>query len=348
MGGEGMATKDEGEKTRATHKIFDLTIKYLFREASSGVIVDAVNALLDKQHPTDSNVSFKETESVADRGSGLENFRSDFIIGINDKDYVIEVQIGNDNTMGIRIFEYGFAHASRKADMDIKEGGALIEIDMPDGCVIFLETTRTTPDRITLRLKAPDGRSFDYDIKVFKMPEQSLESLEAKKLLPLLPFCILQFNKELEKKSLTPEERRALAESATRMIDDLKAALARSREKGLVNDRDCVVILESAARLYKEIYFSYSEFKEGNNMLEQTIGSRLRAVEQQAEFRLQAVESRLQAAESRFQAAEQHARQREAEIFALFRQGHTPEEVESIIRQKYGEEREGDEGKSEA
>jgi hypothetical protein len=303
-----MDVEDEAGKTRETHQIFDLTVKYLLKETSPANTVYLINALMDKQHPPDSRVSFRETENVAKRGSTLELFRSDVIASVNDEDYILEIQIGNDKTMGLRIFQYGFGHARR--NVRISENGALLEAYMPEAAVVFLETAGTTPDHITFRLNSSGGRSLDYDIKVFKMPDHGIESLEEQRLLLLLPFCILRFRKELNEKSLTSEGRRILAEAAKQMILDLEAVLTRCLEKGLLSDRDCIIILESAARLYKELYLKHSEFKEGDDMLKKKIGFRLKALEK------------------KFEKEKQEARN---QVIALFKQGYTPEEVEELL-----------------
>ena len=66
-------------------------------------------------------------------------------------------------------------------------------MDLPDACVVYFENTKITPDHITFRLNhKTSGRFFDYDIRVFKMEEQSLESLEQRKLLLLLPASVSQ------------------------------------------------------------------------------------------------------------------------------------------------------------
>ena len=246
---------------RETHDIFDQTIKYLLFGTSPVNIIYLINSLFGKRFSRNSPVTFGKTESVTKRGKGLELFRSDIIINIGKATFAIEFQIGNDNTIGLRLFEYSFRHAHDKKE--IRNKGEVIEISIPDACVVYFESTKNTPEHVTFRLKNASGtQSFDYKVRVFKMAEQSLEDIERKKLLLLLPFCLIRYRKELESKKLTPERLKGIAEAERKMISDLEEILARSRDNKIISNEDCIIILESIAQMHEELYQGYNEFKE--------------------------------------------------------------------------------------
>jgi len=187
--------REKPQQKRETLHIFDRAIKYLLHETGTANTVSLINALFERQYAYDSPVRFGKTENLRKQGKTLDLFHADIILSVAEDDFAIEFQIGDDEIIGLRLFEYGFrqAHGSKR----ITGSGELIEMDLPDACVVYFENTKTTPGHITFRLRhKASGKFFDYDVRVFKMEEQSLESLERQRLLLLLPFLPTQVPQE--------------------------------------------------------------------------------------------------------------------------------------------------------
>ena len=251
---------------RETLHIFDRVIKYLLGGASSPNVVCLVNALFERRYPHDSLVRFGQTESVRKQGKSLELLRSDVILNIAGDDFAVEFQTHGDEVIGLRLFEYGFRHGLETKRMT--NGGELIEVEVPDACVVVFENANADPRRVTFRLSnKTSGQTFDYDVRVFRMAEQSPESLERQRLLLLLPFCLLRFRRELVK-GATAEERCAIAGREMRMIDELEDILTRSRKAGFLGTDDGIIILESMAQMHEELYGAYPEFQEASMELD--------------------------------------------------------------------------------
>ena len=229
---------------RENYHLFDLLIKNVLEDTGSYNMVYLVNALFGRQYPKEAPVTFRKTESVTLEGTKLKPYRSDMIVGIGEDDFVIEFQTSDDEIIGLRIFEYGFKYADSIKHIEGK--GQLIEFIIPEGCVIFWESTEKTPDNIKLRIRQKNSdKVFDYDVTVFKLEEKSLEQLEELKLLVLLPFYIMRFRSELEKKSVSEsaEKRRALAEEEKKLLGELRAILERSLEQGFISSGDQIKLL---------------------------------------------------------------------------------------------------------
>jgi len=294
---------------RGTHDIFDLTIKYLLQETSSFNAVNLINTLFERDYLLDSQVRFEKTDSVQKQKGGLKSYRSDMILNLAGDDFALEFQTRNDRIIGLRIFEYGFRHAYR--NKKIYESGELIVLDIPEGCVIYWESSGSTPDKITLRLQGKtQENTFDYEVRVFKMSEQSLEMLEEKHLLILLPFCLLKFRKDLEREGISEAERKAIAELEKQFVEDLEAVLSRAVKSGCIDDTDRIIILESIYQMHDELYGQIEEFQEVNMILDERI--KLRWKDHERELKLQ-------------------WKARENKILDLLKQGHTLEEVEKIL-----------------
>ena len=341
--------KPEDNETRETHDVFDAVIKYLLTETSHVTVIYLINALFGRDYDLKSPVSFGKTESVGKYGKTFEFFRSDVIINIGEDSFALEFQIGNDKTIGLRIFEYSFRYAHDTKE--VKNYGEVVEIAIPDACVVFFESTRNTPDHITFRLTDKSGtKSFDYEVRVFKMSEQSLKSIEERKLLLLLPFCLIRYRKALERENITEEKMRAIANAERRMLNDLEDILKRSNDSGIISKEDAVLIWESIMLMHEELYQAYSAFKE--ILMEMKSKTRLRFAdyrkevreELREELREEFQEEKTKIIAEKDKAITKAVTEKEAETVAemlnLIRQGYSAEELEKkFLKKEEGKQR---------
>jgi len=314
--------RQEQKPKRETQHIFDLTIKYLLQKTSPTNTVSLVNALFDRQYALDSPVNFAKTESVVKHGNTLDLFRADILLNIAGDGFAIEFQIGHNEIIGLRVFEYsfGYAHHAKR----VSGNGELIEIELPDACVVYFENTKTTPKQITFRLaNKSSGESFDYNVRIFKMEEQSLESLERQRLMVLLPFCLLWLRKELKQGKATAEERQATAQKEKQMLADLEDMLIRALDNGVLSTNDGIMIAESISQMHKEIYGAYPEFQEAS-MVANIVAEHKRIGLRWAYEREELIEKTRAEAQS--------------QLIDLFRQGYTADEVEKMLAQESAKE----------
>jgi len=167
-------------------------------------------------------------------------------------------------------------------------------MDLPDACVVYFENTKITPDHITFRLNhKTSGRFFDYDIRVFKMEEQSIESLERRKLL---------------------------------VLDELEDILLRAMESGFLGNYDGIMILESISRMHDELYGAYPEFQEAGMAVKERVEFTL------ADYRRKLIKETEAMVTAKSEEVEAKVRaETKDEILGLFRQGYTVEEVERML-----------------
>ena len=121
---------------------------------------------------------------------------------INDKNskvasYHLEFQTRNDNSMVIRMFEYGFQKAKEKYKQDINDKN-LKTIYFPKQKVIFFEKNRNIEDWMNLKIIFPDDQELLYSVDVIKYWELTDEYIIKKKMYPLLPLQLFNLRKELE------------------------------------------------------------------------------------------------------------------------------------------------------
>jgi hypothetical protein len=206
------------------------------------------------------------TETVNNGGGGkLEKNTSDIMLNIGGYDFHIECQVENDDTMAIRVFEYGFAYGRERKV--VSEDKSIITVRMPDARIIYLEPTGTTPEEVTLRLVFPDGSEHDYCVKSYKLLEHSIEELEGSDLILLVPLYALKYRKALKAAEGAEGEKReetmrALAEDARRLIAGMEEAVKKSRERGVLGQVDALATMRHFDKMYQELYEVYPEFEE--------------------------------------------------------------------------------------
>jgi hypothetical protein len=177
-----------------TAQLFDMMFKHILKEASSPAVVHFINGLFGKNYKPNSKVAFLPNESVSEQ-------------------------------KGKR---YAFALA--KNNRAISKDGSLIELELPEPRIIYFENKNKTPDIVTLKIKYPKGE-FSYKIPTFKVLEKPVSEFGKKRLDLLLPFYLLKFRRELQKKSVGSEKRKDIANQMTALISDIDRILEKhSRE----------------------------------------------------------------------------------------------------------------------
>jgi hypothetical protein len=182
--------------------------------------------------------------------------------------YHIEAEIGDDENIVVRVFEYGFMEGLRTKTT--LEDGSKISIKFPDARIIYWETTKKTPDEVTLTLGFPNGEHYNYVVRAVKFLNHTIGELEAQKLAILLPFYVLKLRKRTVC-ARTPKRRAELAREMKPLLEELMAAADRAERTGLMNEADKRIVLDHMNRLYKELFAQYDEFKEADVTLQDRI-----------------------------------------------------------------------------
>ena len=154
------------------------------------------------------------------------------------KRYHWECESNNrDHTIHLRIWEYD-------SQIGIKQDSELtaqeLTIRFPNSAVLYLRSSRNTPDHFTNHLITPGGEVF-YKIPVIKMKDYSLEEIFEKKLFFLLPFYI--FNEEhLLEECRTKEESRL---KLRRKLQELVQQVKNSSDKNEITNYQKYVIMKT-------------------------------------------------------------------------------------------------------
>ncbi|GHT02719.1 hypothetical protein AGMMS50276_32740 [Synergistales bacterium] len=85
-----------------------------------------------------------------------------------------------------------------------------------------------------------------------------------------MPFYVLKLRKQTVSAG-TSKRRAELAIEMKTIVDELVETADRAEASGLVSKADKRIVLEHMERLYRELFAQYTEFKEGDVMLQDRI-----------------------------------------------------------------------------
>ena len=223
---------------------------------------------LNMNFPPESKVTYNWTENVDDE---LGKTISDAILTIHAWGkcfrYHIEAEISavgtNNSTIVLRIFEYGLRDALRH---QMSEEGK-ITLKFPQPIIILLEHNSQSPDEITLTLDFGTSGEIDFVVPTMKFLDFSIEELDKRRMVILLPLYLLKLRKQVEKsKGLREkgdsEALRRDARAVKGMIDMILEAIDENIKAEVINSYDARVLSVLLSKLYEQLYGGLSEFEE--------------------------------------------------------------------------------------
>ncbi|KLU59918.1 hypothetical protein CEB3_c40520 [Peptococcaceae bacterium CEB3] len=251
-----MSQKDAGSERVKLDEI----LKSLFT-VSGKVLINMLNSLFKENYAIEATeVSFGSNEFVDDEYNIL---RGDFFLKLGDADksghYHIEIQTLNDDSMVIRMLEYGISKAKEiaKGPGDQEETAFYI----PKQLVIFIEQNPSIKDELRLRLIFPDGQEVKYRVPVMKYWEYGKEEILEQRLYPLLPLQVFKLRYQMEKiklrKTHTEQELWELIEKAKQVVEEMANEAARLCKDGEIDGGDLHTMLLANEELFRYLNSRY-------------------------------------------------------------------------------------------
>ena len=173
----------------ANNTVFDDVFRTLL-EKMPHLVIPLINEVFGTDYPDDIPIVQKRNEHLTATGIII----TDSHLFIADKIYHIECQSTSDSAMVIRMIQYDFATALEYAE---KENGKY-RIYFPQSCVLYLRG-KNGPDFLEMELVMPDGQCVNYKVPVIRAERYTSDMIFQKKLLFLLPFYIIRYEKSVKK-----------------------------------------------------------------------------------------------------------------------------------------------------
>ncbi len=235
------------------HQIYDKAFKRILT-LSEKTVINLINGLFDTDYPTNSKITYNWTEH---EDKDLKRTLADSILTINGREsYHIEAQMTEDEEIVFRFIEYGFGHAYK--NRTFVSGGERMVFPRP--CILYLDEGKKdeVPDEYTLTLLFEEQGEFTYKVPLVKLQNISVEELNEKKLIALLPFQLLKLRKKIE--NLRTKEN--MEELQRFVVDDIMESIRRNEDVGNISHNDALDLIDLTTKLYMKIYSKYKELEE--------------------------------------------------------------------------------------
>ncbi len=235
------------------YQIYDKAFKRILT-LSDKAVINLINGLFGTDYPTNSKITYNWTEH---EDKNLKKTLSDSILTINGRDsYHIEAQMTEDEEIVFRVFEYGFGHAYK--NRIIESGGESIVFPQP--CIVYLDAGKKDklPDEYILTLRFREQGEFTYRVPVVKLQNISIQELNDKKLIVLLPFLLLKLRKKIEK----VRSKESMEELQNLVTNDIIRTIIKNEEIGNISSTDAFDLKALTTMLYMKIYSKYEELED--------------------------------------------------------------------------------------
>ncbi len=240
--------------------IFDKIFKRILT-LSTKAVINLINGLFGTDYPEDSTITYNWTEFEDDN---LRKTLADTIVTINGiHSYHMEAQMENDSDIVFRVFEYSFQHANRERISHDK----FYLLNFPEPKIIYLYSETEIPEKYTLRLQFGEQGYFDYEVSTFNFLSTSLEELNQKKLIILIPFQLLKLRKLLSK-TRTPE---TIAQLQNLIEHDILDSINKNFDADNLSPNDVRSLRNLTQKLLRYLYDKYPETEVLCDMFDQSL-----------------------------------------------------------------------------
>ena len=206
--------------------IFDDVLRTI-QERRPELLIPLINEVFQTSYPLETRVNRLPEEHQ----KLLAKVIADSCNEVEGKTYHFECQSTRDGNMVIRMIEYDFMIALSES---IRTGNKE-KIYFPRSSIICLRTTNNTVSEETIEVVFSDGQRVTYQVPVLKLKDYNIEEIFEKNLLILLPYYIMNYEKELSKIASNSEKTNQLLAEYKRIIEHLEK-VTKEDETGLFHD----------------------------------------------------------------------------------------------------------------
>lgn len=232
----------------ANNTIFDNVFRTML-EKMPELVVPLINEVFGTNYPADIAVEQQRNEHQTKNGEKITDSR----LKIADKIYHIECQSTGDAEMVIRMIEYDFAVSLETKQIE----NGRYKIYFPHSCVLYLRG-KGRKDTLGMDIIMPDGRVIKYELPAIYIERYTQDVIFQKKLLFLLPFYVIRYEKSREdiEKDL---------EKLQKLLDEYVTISRRLEESLLENGKEALYryLVEVILKIADYIFSDSEKTKKG-------------------------------------------------------------------------------------
>lgn len=157
----------------------------------------------------------------------------------------MECQSTPDGTIILRMIQYNTRAAIEEADYT----RSCIRIKIDDAGIVFLRSTRNTPQVMTVILEVPQNGSVSYQLPVIRMQGYTLDYLIENRLFILLPFIFFNYEKQLKK----APRNKALYGQILDLYDTILSRLKELADSDTINAYEASTLYDSLKTVFEAL-----------------------------------------------------------------------------------------------
>ena len=203
--------------------IFDDVFRTMM-EKMTFLVVPLINDVFHTSYPAD--VEIVQLRNEYQRLDGEIITDSRLLIG--NRIYHIECQSTGDAEMVIRMIEYDFAVSLETKQIE----NGRYKIYFPHSCVLYLRG-KGRKDTLGMDIIMPDGRVIKYELPAIYIERYTQDVIFQKKLLFLLPFYVIRYEKSREDIEKDPEKLQKLLDEYVTISRRLEESLLENGKEAL-------------------------------------------------------------------------------------------------------------------
>ena len=226
--------------------IFDDVLRTI-QERRPKLLIPLVNEVFHTAYPE----NMKVTRLPEEYQKVVSKVVADSCNKIMEQIYHFECQSTSDGNMILRMVEYDFMIALTESRNQLDKR----KIKFPRACIIYLRATKNTLTEEQIEIEMADGQIITYRVPTIRLRDYSIDEIFEKNLLILLPYYIINYEKELSKVAEEKERKEKLLSEFIAIISRLEKAT--KEDEGLFLD-----IVKMMQRVMRYLLREEPEMKE--------------------------------------------------------------------------------------
>ena len=170
--------------------IFDDVLRTI-QERRPKLLIPLVNEVFHTAYPE----NMKVTRLPEEYQKVVSKVVADSCNRIMEQIYHFECQSTIDGNMILRMVEYDFMIALTESWNQLDKR----KMKFPRACIIYLRATKNTLTEEQLEIEMADGQIITYRVPTIRLRDYSIDEIFEKNLLILLPYYIINYEKDLSK-----------------------------------------------------------------------------------------------------------------------------------------------------
>ena len=232
----------------ANNTIFDDVFRTML-EKMPELVIPLINEVFGTNYPADIPIEQQRNEHQTKSGEKITDSR----LKIADKIYHIECQSTSDTEMVIRMIEYDFAISLESKKIENER----YRIYFPHSCVLYLRG-KGKSNTIGMDIVMPNGQIIKYDLPAIYVENYTTDVIFQKKLLFLLPFYIMRYEKSRNEIEKDATKLQSLLDEYAAIVKKLKADVLHKGREVQYN-----YLMEVIKRIADYIFSNFQIAKEG-------------------------------------------------------------------------------------